>query len=153
MLWRLYWWIIACIIMIGVLWYGIAATIGVDDTDWDGVIEDRCPEIPWEKENLGCPILDETCLVDSELDTCGNGFECSTKGICVVKRTASKKLGCVYPSDGSSTFWNVLECNSNYSLNFVNEIRKCDVIFPAITSKDGTTLYSRGEVYQVPYNY
>ncbi|EKE30329.1 MAG: hypothetical protein ACD_2C00005G0004 [uncultured bacterium (gcode 4)] len=46
----------------------------------------------------------------------------------------------------------LLECNScpcSFSLSYLASIRSCDIIFPAISSPDKKTLYSRWSIYQI----
>jgi hypothetical protein len=57
---------------------------------------------------------------------------------------------CLLTLNGGS-FWNVT-CNScpcRYSVDFDSELRICDIVFPAITSRDGTEIYSKWDVYQI----
>ncbi len=120
------------------------------DSDGDGVsdILDSCPLINWAQENNGCPILDTICQSDSN---CSSGYYCkesnNSKNICVPKEVSNS---CVY--DWWTTFfWNAV-CNSCPCGNFLDfnaSLRNCDVIFPAITSKDGTEIYSKWKNYLI----
>ncbi|MDD2871425.1 MAG: PKD domain-containing protein [Candidatus Gracilibacteria bacterium] len=116
------------------------------DTDSDGVFDnnDLCPLIKGSDVNKGCPILEQKC---SELNTCKYGTYCNSRGFCSPNLLANS---CEY-GGGDAIFGNAI-CNScpcEYSLDFVSKIRKCDVIFPAITSPDSKSIYSRGEFYQL----
>lgn len=127
------------------------------DTDGDGVpdSDDKCLNIPWDKNNFWCPILDQTCLPNSEIDTCKSWFFCNAKWFCEVKKESVLSGTCLYPQSGSSIFWNVM-CNScpcDYSLQFLASLRKCDVIIPAIVSPDGKDIYGKGITYEIPYDY
>ncbi|MGE4444429.1 MAG: PKD domain-containing protein [Candidatus Altimarinota bacterium] len=127
------------------------------DTDGDGVMDnvDKCPTIPGSKDNSGCPVLDQVCLPNSEIDMCGTGFSCNAKGYCEAKKETNLSSACILPTSGSSIFGNVA-CNScpcAYQFDFIATLRKCDVIIPAIVSPDGTKMYGKGNAYEIPYDY
>lgn len=116
------------------------------DSDWDLVMDndDLCPLINGSSINKWCPILEETCSVKK---WCKDWFYCSDQNICLPKILANS---CEY-TWWDVIFWNV-SCNTcpcNYSLDFISPLRKCDVIFPAITSVDNKNIYSKGEFYQL----
>lgn len=114
------------------------------DSDWVFDNNDLCPLIKWSDVNKWCPILEQKC---SELNTCKSGTYCNSRWFCSPNLLANS---CEY-GWWDAIFWNAI-CNScpcEYSLDFVSKIRKCDVIFPAITSPDSKSIYSRGEFYQL----
>jgi hypothetical protein len=47
--------------------------------------------------------------------------------------------------------WNVVcnACPCANSVDFCSNIRKCDIVFPAITSPDWSSIYSRGNYFEV----
>ena len=104
------------------------------DSDWDGIpdCEDKCPSVAWVGDNLWCPILDDTD--DSVQDL-----------------SVNIKDSCAYDQNSATIFWNAV-CNScpcgNF-LDFLADIRKCDIIFPAITSPDASTIYSKWKSLQI----
>jgi hypothetical protein len=115
------------------------------DTDGDWVIdtEDVCPTILWKIENKWCPIFDETCRSDTD---CKDGYYCSS-WICSPKQVV---VNCEY-SGWDLITWNVV-CNScpcSSAIDFSSNIRKCDVVFPAIISPDGTTIYWKWNYFKV----
>ncbi len=123
------------------------------DTDGDGIpdIRDLCPLIPGVPENSWCPILSQKCVPNAE-NTCAAWYECAASGICQPAKVAQNT--CIVPLSGSSIFGNVAckSCPCDYEVDFFANIRKCDVLFPAIVSPDGTQMFSRGSAYQIPYN-
>ncbi|EKE27381.1 MAG: hypothetical protein ACD_3C00216G0009 [uncultured bacterium (gcode 4)] len=55
-------------------------------------------------------------------------------------------------SKGKWTIEWLLACNScpcSFSLNYLASVKSCDIIFPAISSPDKKTLYSRWSIYQI----
>lgn len=140
------------IIFFVVLWNSYRAQSN-EDQDGDGIQNqhDRCRDIPGVEKNEGCPLLSDTCNPRSNTNTCIQGYVCSSEGICVAKKISKKIDGCIAPTDRSSIFWNLFECDNEYTLMFTDILRKCDILFPAITSPDGTKIYSRWNVYQIPY--
>lgn len=125
------------------------------DTDWDGIFDDvdKCIDVKWFVENNWCPILSETCLPNSELDTCKSWYSCSQNWYCEVSIQTDLEWTCIYPKNGSSIFWNVVcnTCPCDYSLDFLTTLRKCDQVFSAIVSPDWEEIYSDINLYQIPY--
>ena len=104
------------------------------DSDWDGIpdCEDKCPSVSGTSDNLWCPILDNW---DSDPIDISVGIQES----------------CVYDSSSAKIIWNAV-CNSCPCGNFVDflaDIRECDIIFPAITSPDASTIYSKWKSLQI----
>lgn len=143
------------------LWDAISNSTLVEkiDSDKDGVYddEDKCVNVKWLASNKWCPNLEQECLANSEKNTCKTGYVCGAQWFCVIdtKTTADIAWSCIYPSNGSSIFWNAVcdSCPCDFSFDFKAKIRRCDIIVPAITSPDKKEIYGRGEPYQVPYNY
>lgn len=127
------------------------------DTDWDWVFDDKdkCIYLYWDASNFWCPILDETCLPNSEINTCKSWFFCNTKWFCEVKKDISLIWTCIYPQNWSSVFWNVVcnTCPCDYKFDFLATLRKCDIVIPAIVSPNWNEIYSKWNPYQIPYNY
>lgn len=114
------------------------------DGDTIGDCDDICPQIPWEKNNNGCPVFETTCQRDDE---CDEGFSCSQNGIC---KQRTIPTSCDY-TWGNIILWNTT-CNScpcANSLDFNASLRKCDIIFPAIISPNKKEVYSKGGNYQI----
>ncbi|MCD5380558.1 PKD domain-containing protein [Candidatus Gracilibacteria bacterium] len=129
------------------------------DTDNDGITdcdnEDKCPLIPGVEYNEGCPTLEQSCNSDC---SCDDGYECSSKdplqcstiGLCKPQRVVFN--ACLESGQTSLIYGNISNCNTCpclQSLDFNSTLRKCDTIFPAITSRDFTQIYSRGEVFNI----
>lgn len=126
------------------------------DSDGDGVDDgvDDCPTVPWPAENGGCPNDGDDNDSDSVCGWinggCPNGYVCSIyedgpwTGACLIDDVCSLSLH-------GGTAWNVTcnECPCNYSINFNAELKICDIVFPAITSPDGSQIYSKGNNYQI----
>jgi len=114
------------------------------DLDWIIDLDDMCPLIPWDIENKWCPILEKKCDINPK---CDDGYECNSNNVCLPKTVGES---CEY-SWWDIIFWNVM-CNSCPCINtfdFISTLRKCDVIFPAITSRDSTTIFSKWNFYQI----
>jgi hypothetical protein len=113
------------------------------DGDWLNDLEDACPTIPWPKENKWCPIFGNSCESDAD---CPVWYYCRD-WVCIPKQVATN---CEYTGWDLIT-WNVV-CNScpcANSVDFCSNVRKCDVVFPAIVSPDGSTIYSRWNYFDV----
>lgn len=98
-------------------------TCSIDsDNDWVTDCNDKCPLIYGDKNNYWCPIISYKSIDTNIGDSC------------------------LYPSSGSSIFWNVMcsSCPCSYNLDFLATLRKCDNTFPAIISPDKSTIYSKG---------
>lgn len=116
------------------------------DSDKDGVNDmyDVCPLIKWSEDNKWCPIEENKCDKTSD---CDNWYECHYNWVCTPKKVTEN---CEY-TWGDIIMWNIM-CNScpcNIFLDFTSTLRKCDIVFPAITSEDNSVIYSRGELYQI----
>ena len=126
------------------------------DTDNDGIGDciDTCPLISWVEKNKGCPIYENRCDVDC---TCDDGYicddsdslTCSTWGVCIPDFKIESS--CLYNPNIWSVFGNTLctTCPCTSNLDFLADIRRCDLLFPAITSPDGTEIYSQGDFWEV----
>ena len=129
------------------------------DSDNDGITdcdnEDKCPLIPGSPLNEWCPTLELACNEDcscSDWYTCSttDPLQCWTNWVCKPERIVYN--ACLESWQTSLIYWNVSSCNSCpclQSLDFNSNLRKCDVIFPAITSKDHTEIYSRWEIFNI----
>ena len=97
------------------------------DLDKDSVLDcyDLCPLIKWKIKNKGCPIYN-------------------------INKIDDLKNSCEY-TGSDIIFWNILcnICPCLTSLDFVSSLRKCDIIFPAITSLDSKNIYSKWELYRI----
>ncbi len=126
------------------------------DRDADGIMDcrDACPLISGNILNGWCPILDPFC--DSNC-ACPEGYVCSSTdpNICWTEGVCEPYIESINPClekwYGAFIYWNTT-CNSCpcvHSIDFNSVLRKCDVIFPAITSVDSKTIFSRGDVYTI----
>ena len=41
-------------------------------------------------------------------------------------------------------------CPCSSSISILSDLRRCDIIFPAILSEDKKDIFSRGELFQIP---
>ncbi len=116
-----------------------------NDRDSDTILDknDKCPSIFGVKENDGCPIFENKCENSKD---CPKWFFC-LDGICKVKDFAKN---CEY-SWWDLFYGNVIckDCPCDYKVDFNAKIRKCDIIFPAITSPDETKIYSKWDFYKI----
>jgi len=96
------------------------------DNDWIVDCEDSCPTVKWTIENNWCPIFEkeETHI---------------SLNMCLEKGYNSF----IYGNSVCNT------CPCNYNLDFISTIRKCDLVFPAITSPDSKNIYSRWKIYKI----
>lgn len=126
------------------------------DSDGDFVVDcdDLCPTIKWNPWNKWCPFLETPCSWNQcscpEWYTCSDRdpLTCST-GACIPNIPV--RASCLYTPWKWSIFgWAVCStCPCNTRLDFLADIRKCDLVFPAITSPRGDTIYSRWVIKQV----
>ncbi|MFA5916733.1 MAG: S-layer homology domain-containing protein [Candidatus Gracilibacteria bacterium] len=131
------------------------------DSDNDGIndCDDLCPDIYGKTINKGCPIYD---LCNSDC-TCSNGRICtlSNKSLCGIKGVCvddtskvndnNKTNDCLEKYNSRKIYGNVV-CNSCPCINFIDftsNIRKCDYLFPAITSTGSNQIYSAGTFFEV----
>lgn len=127
------------------------------DADEDGIqdCEDLCPIVSGDPQNAGCPIFEEKCDQScgcSNWYTCDDSdtLSCGISGVCK-KDTSKIQESCLYDSKQGWIFGNTLctTCPCNSSLDFLADIRRCDILFPAITSSDGAQIYSQGNLWEV----
>lgn len=115
------------------------------DSDWDWIYnkDDLCPLIPWENANEWCPIFDQVCEINSD---CWDWYTCNS-WYC---KPVEYAVTCEY-AGWDLIYWNV-SCNScpcNNLIDFNTVIRECDIVFPAITSPDQRTIYSKWNNYEI----
>ena len=125
------------------------------DGDWVNDCEDKCILIAWSAENSWCPIFEP--LVDWE--NWWNDWWASWTWYDSWLWTwdSSWASTWAYPNclDMDSKNW-VIEANAictscpcpNY-FDYSSNLRACDLIFPAITSRDGGTIYSKWSFYEI----
>lgn len=100
-----------------------------DDDDWDWIVneKDYCQNEAWPARNNWCP---DSKVISTEIwNKC---LEQSVKTIWAIE-------------------WLTM-CNScpcSYSFDFKASLRKCDIVFPAITNTTWDKLYSRWKIYQI----
>ncbi|MDD3302787.1 MAG: PKD domain-containing protein [Candidatus Gracilibacteria bacterium] len=129
------------------------------DADSDGVndCDDLCQLVIGSSLNKGCPVVtkcDSNCLCPKG-ETCSVSSKpvCSIKGVCLKDSTVddSTSLGSCVNSFGSSFIYGNVVCNTCPCSNFVDfiaKIRRCDLLFPSITSPDSSEIYSAGSTYE-----
>lgn len=148
------------------------------DKDWVYDDEDDCIFVKWPPENDGCPVFDigdhgDTIgkLIDGR--NADNGKDTDFDGIsdrddlCILVAGTGAYDGCPslsilsgitenqcfadqLQSHGliiATPVCNICPCDNTISLNSL--ARKCDILFPAILSKDKSSIYSRGGFYQI----
>ncbi len=115
------------------------------DRDQDSVLDsvDYCPEVKWPASNDWCPIITEFNWIFP--------FWASTNSWTSLPFWIMNK--CLAEKSAKNGFidW-LLSCNQcpcGYDIKFLSDIRWCDIIFPAITSPNKNSIYSRGAVYQI----
>ncbi|MCK9272145.1 PKD domain-containing protein [Candidatus Gracilibacteria bacterium] len=103
------------------------------DSDNDGTLDknDLCPLVFGPASNSGCPIVKE----NSKINTNQIQNKCLQDKI-VQNGFINAKLSCT-------------SCPCDFSINFNAELRTCDIIFPAIISKDETEIFSRGAIFNI----
>jgi len=129
------------------------------DSDWDWVndCDDLCQLIKWNILNKWCPIItkcDSNCLCP-KWETCSVSIKpaCSLKWVCLKDSSvddSSSLWDCVNSYWSSFIYWNVV-CNTCPCSNFVDfiaKIRRCDLLFPSITSPDSSEIYSAWSTYE-----
>ena len=132
----------------------------LSDSDWDWVndIDDNCPLIKWEKLNRGCPIVN-SC---SNHNDCLNWYICNKVNefiwFCELSTWKNEFTSnndelnslCNY-SGWSAIIWNTIceTCPCDNFLDYISTLRKCDSIFPAITSPDNSIIYSKWNFYKI----
>ncbi len=140
-------------VLLLVVW---TADCSVDsDSDWINDCDDLCPLIWWDNLNNWCPIISNFCNSDCSCPwnyVCNTQDKniCSTEWICVPKDDLFSDLSsCLSKSANSYVYGNVScsSCPCNSFIDFRSTLRKCDLIFPAITSPDWTEIYSKWNDY------
>jgi hypothetical protein len=125
------------------------------DSDGDGVMDcdDICPLISWDITNSGCPIFERSC---SATCWCEDWYSCSdndplTCGSWVCLPDFDPEITCLYTPEVWGIYGNAVcsSCPCNNAIDFLADIRRCDLVFPAITSVDATQIYSRWNIWQV----
>lgn len=125
------------------------------DDDWINDCLDICVDIKWNEINNWCPILEKFCSSDC---SCSTWYTCSEKD----KKTCSKTWICV-PEDNLPTYeclynntdvilsWNAIcdTCPCDNYIDFKSDLRKCDLIFSAITSPDKSEIYWKWDFWEV----
>lgn len=125
------------------------------DLDSDGIADcdDACPLVSWDENNSGCPIFETPCS-----NTCGceDWYSCSIDNILscntwVCLPDFDPKTTCLYTPEQWWIYGNAVcsSCPCANSLDFLADVRRCDLVFPAITSPDGREIFSRWSMWQV----
>jgi hypothetical protein len=122
------------------------------DSDWDWVVDckDILPQVPWKIINDWAPILDNICKIDNE---CQKWEKCLIKKgdiwVCLPKKTNLNS--CLQEWYNNFIIWNTVcdSCPCDLKLDFMAILRKCDLVFPAITSPDSKNIYWKWSVYKI----
>ena len=125
------------------------------DSDWDWVLDcdDLCPLVSWDVSNSGCPIFETQCSI-----TCGceEWYSCSDNDsltcwtwICLPD--FDPETTCLYTPEIWGIYGNAVcsSCPCNNAIDFLADVRRCDLIFPAITSPNAREIYSRWNMWKV----
>lgn len=124
-----------------------------NDSDNDSVndCDDLCPLEVWNTANNGCPVFERKCWTNC---SCPPWYVCESSDVPACLNSYCRPVitanPCLFDPRQDTIFWNIM-CNScpcNRFLDFLASVRKCDVLFPAITSPNSTEIYSRGDVYE-----
>jgi len=125
------------------------------DSDGDSIVDcdDVCPLVPWSINNSGCPVLETSC---SENCGCEEWYSCSdsdplTCWAWVCLPDFDPEITCLYTPEIWGIYGNALcsSCPCDNAVDFLADIRRCDLVFPAITSPDARDIYSRWSIWQV----
>ena len=100
-----------------------------NDRDADGIDDalDLCPDILWSIVNNGCPGI--SLLSGLSENKCISN-QLNTRGIMIAAPIC-------------------ISCPCENTVSLMSLARTCDVLFPAILSKDQKNIYSRGGFYQI----
>lgn len=160
------------------LWLWCSKWFCEKDSDWDWIVDsqDKCPLLTWSELNEWCPILLDACSSDNLckkwfkciLNTnsslaeewyCVPSNECSINSDCQFWEVCdSWKWECIKDESNclvdwvdSYIFWNVVcdTCPCSYSIDFNSDLRKCDIIFPAIVSPNWKEIYGKWDFWEV----
>ena len=126
-----------------------------NDSDADGVkdCEDICPLEKWDPANKGCPIFEKKCTDGT--CACPPGYICESKNTQTCGnsycRPIVEKTHCLFDSKTDTIYGNVKcsTCPCNRFVDYLSDFRKCDILFPAITSPNSKDIYSRWDIYNV----
>jgi len=125
------------------------------DNDKVGDCDDKCPLVKWSPINNWCPVFEQKCDVNC---LCPDRYICSSQdknictkeAYCIVKKPdlwicidSLKNTGFIY--------WNAIceSCPCKNYFDFKSILKTCDSVFPAITSPDEKTIYSRWDFFQI----
>ncbi len=135
----------------------IVLTVSGDtDSDKDGVIDrlDLCPNVKGTIAYEGCPAVTASNHRDNILEILeGNqtfqqedysygSLQTSWSNICIERIWSQEGL-----MIGSVA---CTSCPCSSSISILSDLRRCDIIFPAILSEDKKDIFSRGELFQIP---
>lgn len=118
------------------------------DSDWINDSLDECPLVYWKLENNWCPIFDISCI---DNNWCPSWYDCFFgKSWFWVCTPVTLSNSCDY-SGWSFIYWKSIcnTCPCNNSLDFLSNLRKCDIIFPAIISTDNKSIYWKWKFFQI----
>lgn len=131
------------------------------DTDWINDCKDLCPLVYWKSSNSWCPVLTpcnndcscppwKVCSTNNE-SLCWISWVCELDDTFNDNEVNNLTNDCLEKQDQNKIYWNVI-CNTCPCLNFIDfnsTLRKCDYVFPAITSSWNTDIYSVWDSYEV----
>jgi hypothetical protein len=142
------------------------------DSDWDWIVDrdDLCPLVKWVKSNKWCPIISQSCSLSG---FCSSGYTCDSGSKLCVKDSdwdwfSDTKDKCpTFPwkapnwcPDSYSSCFNAhyskvvwattcTTCPCNVDIKFDDNVRECDVLFPAILSKDWKDIFSKWDNFEI----
>jgi len=125
------------------------------DNDRVGDCDDKCPLIKWNSINNWCPVFEQKCNSDC---SCSDWYICSSqdKNICTKDAYCIPKKPdfwtCINSLQNTGfIYWNAFcqTCPCDNYIDFRSLLKTCDSVFPAITSPDEKTIYSRWDFFQI----
>ena len=125
------------------------------DIDWINDCLDICINIKWSSLNNWCPILEKFCdskCLCSTWYICSEKDEktCSTTWICIPEDNLPT-YECLYKNTNVILSWNAIcdTCPCDNYLDFKSDLRKCDLVFSAITSPDKSEIYWKWDFWEI----
>jgi PKD repeat protein len=126
--------------------------LGSADSDGDGAadVSDLCPLVSGSGGKDGCPLVKVWTYGNSVSDILSGLTSWSTSSLLAGMGT-NACLQRYHQSRGLIVGAPVCDqCPCTNRVEFLADIRSCDILFPTILSPDRSMIYSRGAFYQIP---
>lgn len=96
-----------------------------DGDSWNNCL-DLCPLVAGSDDNTWCPTFD-------------------------IPQVEQIESSCYYQADKNYIFGNAIcnACPCEHTLSYNAQLRKCDILFPAITSADGSEIYEKWSFFEI----